>query len=117
MKINMSICFESHFTLRKNILPICHAVQCPPGSEEIEAAEDPDEDFTQEWEFRHAVENVYKYKMSVKGVNTEKGCNAYVSTKTQKACLLVSVSRMNSRDLKNFNAECQPVGASESCSL
>jgi len=92
MILGIMYCCELNFIIRDEILnsfSFSHAVECPPGSEEIKAAKDPDEDFTQEWEFRHAVENVYKYKMSVKGVNTEKGCNAYVSTKTQKACLLV----------------------------
>ena len=62
---------------------------CPSGFEQIKIESDPDKDFTREWEFRHAVENVYKY-----GNNTStggslaslKGCNAYVSTTTDKAC-------------------------------
>lgn len=63
--------------------------KCPAGFEQVKIESDPDEDFTREWEFRHAVENVYKY-----GNNTStgsslaslKGCNAYVSTTTDKAC-------------------------------
>lgn len=47
---------------------------------------DPDEDFTREWEFRHAVENLFKYKL---GVPIGTACNAYVSTKMDKACYTV----------------------------
>lgn len=62
---------------------------CPPEFERLDTDLDQDVDFTREWEFRHAVENVYKY-----GNNTSsgtslalmQGCNAYVSTTTDMAC-------------------------------
>jgi hypothetical protein len=56
---------------------------CPAGFEQVKIESDPDKDFTREWEFRHAVENYYKYSsLGMKG----NGCNAYVSTTTNKAC-------------------------------
>ncbi|KAI8110834.1 hypothetical protein M9434_004408 [Picochlorum sp. BPE23] len=55
---------------------------CPAGTQAVVIEKDQDKDFTQDWEFRHQVENVYKYDLA----NINKGCNAYVSTKTDKAC-------------------------------
>lgn len=56
--------------------------ECPAGTQAVVIEKDQDKDFTQDWEFRHQVENVYKYDLA----NINKGCNAYVSTKTDKAC-------------------------------
>lgn len=55
---------------------------CPAGTQEVVIEMDQDKDFTQDWEFRHQVENIYKYDLA----DINKGCNAYLSTKTDKAC-------------------------------
>lgn len=68
------------------------SVECPDGSEEVKV--ESDEDFTTDWEFTHAVENLYKYVISVSGNTTKNGCNAYVSTKTDKACFTVSCAAL-----------------------
>lgn len=72
-------------TVRK--MPVGYA--CKPGFEEVMIESDPDLDFAREWEFRHAVENVYKYGNDTdtgSTLATIPGCNAYVSTRTDKAC-------------------------------
>ena len=87
---------------------------CPSGFEQVKIESDPDKDFTREWEFRHAVENVYKY-----GNNTStggslaplKGCNAYVSTTTDKACYNAKSSQY--QGYATIRVECLSNGKAE----
>lgn len=87
---------------------------CPAGFDQVKIESDPDKDFTREWEFRHAVENVYKYGNNTKdgrSLATLKGCNAYVSTTTDKACY--SSKKSEYQGYATIRVECLSNGKTE----
>lgn len=82
---------------------------CPDGFEQVEIADDPDENFSREWEFRHAVENYYKYAEGTSG------CNAYVRTETNVACY--SETQKQYQGFGTITLQCVDSGKKEKVSV